>query len=154
MSILPSTFPSSLALASLPIAARFDFPLSSENGATACKAQRITETLHLGDDLKGIDGEDSDLGAPIYAVADGRVLLAPRWRPGLGQRRSTAASKSRPSGREAAVILRICISKWANSRRCSLAQVIARTRGWLDPTAFIEAHRGGPEDQVGRIEAR
>jgi hypothetical protein len=26
------------------------------------------------------------------------------------------------------------------------------TLGWLDPTAFIEAHRRGPEDDVGRIE--
>jgi hypothetical protein len=24
------------------------------------------------------------------------------------------------------------------------------THGWLDPSAFIEAHRGGPEDDVGR----
>ena len=24
------------------------------------------------------------------------------------------------------------------------------TRGWLNPTAFIEAHRGAPEDDVGR----
>jgi len=24
------------------------------------------------------------------------------------------------------------------------------TRGWLDPTAFIKAHRGAPEDDVGR----
>jgi murein DD-endopeptidase MepM/ murein hydrolase activator NlpD len=24
------------------------------------------------------------------------------------------------------------------------------TRGWLDPTAFINAHRGAPEEDVGR----
>ena len=24
------------------------------------------------------------------------------------------------------------------------------TRGWLDPTAFINQHRGAPEDDVGR----
>ena len=26
------------------------------------------------------------------------------------------------------------------------------TRGWLDPTAFIVAHRGAPADDVGRSE--
>src|SRR5881227_2687380 len=68
--------PSPFELASLPVAARFDFPLGSENGAMAYNAQRFTENHHLGDDLNGIGGEDSDLGDPIYAVADGRVLLA------------------------------------------------------------------------------
>jgi len=30
----------------------------------------------------------------------------------------------------------------------------ADTRGWLHPTAFIEAHRGAPEDDVGRVPIR
>ncbi|PYK79299.1 MAG: hypothetical protein DME38_07535, partial [Verrucomicrobia bacterium] len=68
--------PSPFELASLPVATRFDFPLGSEHGALAYNAQRFTENHHLGDDLNGIGGENSDLGDPIYAVADGRVLLA------------------------------------------------------------------------------
>ena len=76
--------PSSIELASLPTAARFDFPLGSENGALTYNAQRFTENHHLGDDLNGIGGEDSDLGDPIYAVADGRVLLARDGGPGWG----------------------------------------------------------------------
>ena len=67
---------SSFELASLPVATRFDFPLGSEHGALTYNAQRFTENHHLGDDLNGIGGENSDLGDPIYAVADGRVLLA------------------------------------------------------------------------------
>jgi hypothetical protein len=76
--------PSPLELASLSTAARFDFPLGSENGALTYNAQRFTENHHLGDDLNGIGGEDSDLGDPIYAVADGRVLLARDGGPGWG----------------------------------------------------------------------
>src|SRR6266496_954937 len=68
--------PSPIELASLPTAARFDFPLGSENGAMSYNAQRFTENRYLGDDLNGIGGENSDLGDPIYAIADGRVLLA------------------------------------------------------------------------------
>jgi len=76
--------PSPLELASLPVATRFDFPLGSEHGALTYNAQRFTENHHLGDDLNGIGGENSDLGDPIYAVADGRVLLARDGGPGWG----------------------------------------------------------------------
>lgn len=75
---------SPLELASLPTATRFDFPIGSENGAFAYNAQRFTENEHLGDDLNGIGGENSDLGDPVYAVADGRVLLAREGGPGWG----------------------------------------------------------------------
>ena len=75
----PATF-----LASLPTAARFDFPIGSENGALAYNAQPFTENRHLGDDLNGIGGENSDLGDPIYAIADGRVLQAREAGPGWG----------------------------------------------------------------------
>ena len=81
---LPFQRPSPFELAALPTAARFDFPLGSENGAMSYNAQRFTENEHLGDDLNGIGGEDSDLGDPIYAVADGRVLLAGDGGPGWG----------------------------------------------------------------------
>src|SRR5437868_10920406 len=76
--------PSPFELASLPVATRFDFPLGSEHGALAYNAQRFTETHHLGDDLNGIGGQNSDLGQPIYAVADRRVLLARDCGPGWG----------------------------------------------------------------------
>jgi murein DD-endopeptidase MepM/ murein hydrolase activator NlpD len=76
--------PSPFHLASLPHATRFDYPLGSENGALAYNAQPFTENLHLGDDLNGIGGENSDLGDPIYAVADGVVLLAREGGPGWG----------------------------------------------------------------------
>jgi len=71
-------------LTSLPTAARFDFPIGSENGALAYNAQPFTENRHLGDDLNGIGGENSDLGDPVYAIADGEVLLADDGGPGWG----------------------------------------------------------------------
>src|SRR5260370_17173654 len=76
--------PSPLELASLPTATHFDFPLGNENGAMAYNAQHFTENKHLGDDLNGIGGENSDLGDPIYVIADGRVLLARDGGPGWG----------------------------------------------------------------------
>src|SRR3954451_17357739 len=76
--------PSPLKLASLPTATHFDFPLGNENGAMAYNAQHFTQNKHLGDDLNGIGGENSDLGDPIYAIADGRVLLARDGGPGWG----------------------------------------------------------------------
>jgi murein DD-endopeptidase MepM/ murein hydrolase activator NlpD len=77
--IVPALF-----LASLPTATRFDFPIGSENGALGYNAQPFTQNRHLGDDLNGIGGENSDLGDPVYAVADGRVLFAEEGGPGWG----------------------------------------------------------------------
>src|SRR4051812_22166859 len=77
--------PSPLDLASLPTAARFDFPIGSEHGALAYNAQPFTQNRHLGDDLNGIGGENSDLGDPVYAVGDGRVIFAQEGGPGWGK---------------------------------------------------------------------
>ena len=70
--------PSPFELAALPTATRFDLPLGSENSAMAYNAQRFTENHHLGDDLNGIGGDDSDLGDPIYAVAERLEILPMR----------------------------------------------------------------------------
>ena len=75
---------SPIVLTSLPTAARFDFPIGSENGALAYNAQPFTENRHLGDDLNGIGGENSDLGDPVFAVANGQVLFAEEAGPGWG----------------------------------------------------------------------
>src|SRR5438477_11250967 len=71
-----SQLPSSFELASPPVATRFDFPLGSEHSALTYNAQRFTENHHVGDDLNGIGGENSDPGDAIYAAAAVRVRLA------------------------------------------------------------------------------
>ncbi|HEY5752544.1 MAG TPA: M23 family metallopeptidase [Chthoniobacterales bacterium] len=65
-----------VTLATLPLATRFDFPMGSQNGALVYNAQRFTENRHLGDDLNGMGGENTDLGDPVFSVANGRVLYA------------------------------------------------------------------------------
>jgi hypothetical protein len=200
--------PSPLELASIATAARFDFPLGSENGALAYNAQRFTESHHLGDDLNGIGGENSDLGDPVYVVADGRVLLArdggPGWGNviivlhayidnGAGRSRATLTGKpervDEPGGNSINGERKYVQSYYGHVETMLVhagedvqrGQQIATvgnadgrylahlhfemrefitpfvgpgyrqdTRGWLDPTAFIQQHRGAPEDDVGR----
>ena len=67
---------SPLEVAALPVALRWDAPLGSEHGALTYNAQPFRVTRHLGDDLNGIGGYNSDLGDPIFAAADGRVVFA------------------------------------------------------------------------------
>jgi hypothetical protein len=176
--------PAPLELASIPTAARFDFPLGSENGALSYNAQRFTENHHLGNDLNGIGGENSDLGDPIYAIADGRVLLARDGGPGWGnviivlhayidndERKYVQSYYGHVetmlvhTGEEVRRGQQIATVGTADGRYFAHLHFEMRefttpfigpgyrdnTRGWLDPTAFIQAHRGAPEDDVGRI---
>jgi murein DD-endopeptidase MepM/ murein hydrolase activator NlpD len=178
--------PLPLDLASLPTAARFDFPLGSENGAMSYNAQPFTQNRHLGDDLNGIGGENSDLGDPIYAIADGRVLLARDGGPGWGnivivlhphlengERRYVQSYYAHVetmlvhAGDEVHRGQQIATVGTAGGRYLAHLHFEMRefttpfigpgyrenTRGWINPTAFIQAHRGAPDDDVGRTVA-
>ena len=174
---------SPILLAGLPIAARFDFPIGSENGALAYNAQPFTQNRHLGDDLNGIGGENSDLGDPIFAIADGEVLFAGEAGPGWGNviivlhaYEENGARKFVQSyyghletiqverkqkvhrGEQIATIGTAGGIYWAHlhfEMREFTTPFIGPgyrddPRGWIDPSAFIAAHRGAPDDDVGR----
>jgi hypothetical protein len=175
--------PSPFELALLPTAARFDRPLGSEHGALTYNAQRFTENRHLGDDLNGIGGENSDLGDPVYAVADGRVLLGRDGGPGWGNVIIVLHAYLENGERKYVQsyyghVDTILVHAGDDVRRGQQIATVGTgggryfahlhfemrefvtpligpgyredTRGWLDPTAFIDAHRGAPEDDVGR----
>lgn len=61
-------------VAALPLAMHFVAPMGAENGALTYNARRFQSSRHLGDDLNGIGGGNSDLGDPVYASGDGRVV--------------------------------------------------------------------------------
>lgn len=174
---------SPIDLASLPTAARFDFPMGNEHGALAYNAQPFTENRHLGDDLNGIGGENSDFGDPVYAVADGRVIFAAEGGPGWGNVIIVLHAYEENGARKyvqsyyAHVEEMLVVPKQDVRRGEQIATVGSAggrylahlhfemrefitpfvgpgyredTRGWINPSEFIEQHRGAPEDDVGR----
>lgn len=64
----------------------FDFPVGKPNADGYYKARglRLRAPQHFGEDWNGRAGGDSDLGDPVYAVADGVVTFAYNVRTGWG----------------------------------------------------------------------
>lgn len=175
--------PSAIDLELLPMATRFDFPIGSEHGAMTYNAQPFTQNNHLGDDLNGIGGENSDLGDPVFAIADGRVIAAQEGGPGWGKV-IIVLHAYRENGRRKYVqsfyghVQRILVLPNEPVRRGQQIATVGtgngqylahlhfemrefitpyigagyrkETDGWLNPTRFLQAHRGAPDDDVGR----
>lgn len=64
----------SLEASGLPLAVRFESPMGTEFGGLTYNAQPFRTKRHLGDDLNGIGGWNSDLGDMVYASGTGRVI--------------------------------------------------------------------------------
>jgi murein DD-endopeptidase MepM/ murein hydrolase activator NlpD len=64
----------------------FDYPVGKPNADGYYKARglRLRQPRHYGEDWNGRSGGDSDLGDPVYAIADGIVTLAANVRTGWG----------------------------------------------------------------------
>ncbi|MEO0603064.1 MAG: M23 family metallopeptidase [Myxococcota bacterium] len=54
-------------------AEHFDFPVGAPDARGYFDAQPFGTNRHLGSDWNAVTGGDSDLGAPVFAVARGRV---------------------------------------------------------------------------------
>lgn len=66
------------------VADGFDFPVGKPNADGYYKARGFRPNGHLGEDWNGIRGGNTDLGAPIYATANGLVVFARDVRLGWG----------------------------------------------------------------------
>jgi hypothetical protein len=64
----------------------FDFPVGKPNADNYFKARglRLRSPQHFGEDWNGRGGGDTDLGDPVYAVADGVVTFAHNVHVGWG----------------------------------------------------------------------
>ncbi|MBA5629189.1 murein hydrolase activator EnvC family protein [Moheibacter lacus] len=63
----------------------FDFPVGKPEGEGYYDAQHFGENGHLGEDWNGNGGGDTDLGDPVYAVANGKVSFAEDLKGGWGK---------------------------------------------------------------------
>lgn len=70
----------------ISLADGFDFPVGKPNadGYYKARGMRLRSPQHFGEDWNGRSGGDTDLGDPVYAVADGIVTFAYNVRVGWG----------------------------------------------------------------------
>ncbi len=66
------------------LADQFDFPIGKPDAKGYYNAQKFKENNHLGDDWNGIGGGNTDLGDPIFSIANGYVDFAENIGGGWG----------------------------------------------------------------------
>ncbi|VAW81350.1 Peptidase family M23/M37 [hydrothermal vent metagenome] len=68
-----------------PVADGFDFPVGKPNAKGYYNAQKFTRNHHLADDWNGVGGGNTDLGDPIYSIANGIVVQTKNYGPPWGR---------------------------------------------------------------------
>lgn len=66
------------------IANGFDFPVGKPDGKGYYNAQKFQVNNHLGDDWNGVGGGNSDLGDPVFAIANGYISEVKDYKGGWG----------------------------------------------------------------------
>ncbi|WP_298756641.1 M23 family metallopeptidase [uncultured Psychroserpens sp.] len=62
----------------------FDFPVGKPNARGYYNAQKFQDNDHLGDDWNGVGGGNTDLGDPIYSLANGYISEVKDYEGGWG----------------------------------------------------------------------
>jgi hypothetical protein len=171
-------------MAEIPTTPRMDHAMGSEHGALTYNAQKFGEMnpkrggQHMGDDVNGIGGQNSDFGDPVYAVGNGLVVYAGSPSPGWGN--TVILAHRMPDGRilhsmyshlhEIFVALHSHVGRGkqigtvGSAKGRYLAHLhlemrhtdgLSNQAGYsmhpfdrLDPESVIEANRNAPDDQL------
>lgn len=155
------------------IAVRFDFPVGKPDAKGYYNAQKFGANLHLGDDWNAVTGGNSDLGDPIFSIANGYVDFAENYGGGWGN--VIRITHHLPDGQKIESLYAHCdtifvqMNKWVKrgdkigtigtANGAYLAHLHLEIRdslmpigggysddqaGFLDPTHFIKSHRKIP----------
>lgn len=156
---------------SIPLTDGFDYPVGKPNAKGYYNAQKFGKNNHLGDDWNALTGGNSDLGDPIYAIANGYVSFAQDIKGGWGN--VIRIIHKLPNGKTVETIYAHCdkiqvtekqivtkgsqIGTIGNAHGIYLAHLhfeirnkvgmeigpgySSTTDGYLDPTAFIKNNR-------------
>jgi murein DD-endopeptidase MepM/ murein hydrolase activator NlpD len=150
---------------------KFNFPIGPPNAKGYYNAQKFGKNNHLGDDWNAVTGGNSDLGDPVYAIANGYVNTAVDYEGGWGN--VIRVTHYLPDGTRVESLYAHCdtilveVNSWVQigdqigtigtahgvypahlhlEIRDDVNMSLGfgyneNTEGYLDPTEFIEEHR-------------